>query len=84
MPRDEQFISASEIGTWCYCHKAWRLSQQGRPSSLIDERTAGIRFHEWHSQELRSARQQYAGARVVMLICAIALALIAVSRLWIQ
>lgn len=21
MPRDDRFISASEIGTWCYCRK---------------------------------------------------------------
>ena len=38
MRRDDRSISASEIGTWCYCKKAWHLSQSGHPPSQKSER----------------------------------------------
>jgi hypothetical protein len=83
MPRD-RFISASEIGTWCYCQKAWHLRQRGRPSSLTEERAAGLRCHESHNKELQAARQQYTVARLLMLVCALGLALIGGYHLWLQ
>ena len=84
MPRDDRFISASEIGTWCYCRKAWHLRQRGCPSSLTEQRAAGLRYHESHNHDLRTARQQYAVARFVMLVCALGLVLIGVLPLWFQ
>jgi hypothetical protein len=87
MPRDDRFISASEIGTWCYCRKAWQLRQRGCPSSLMEERAAGLRYHESHNQDLRAARLQYAVARLVMLLCALVLLMLAsieLRRLWFQ
>ena len=84
MRRDDRFISASEIGTWCYCKKAWHLSQSGYPSSLTEERAAGIRYHESHNHDLRAARRQHAVARVVMLVCLLILVVLGISRLWSQ
>ena len=85
MPRDDRFISASEIGTWCYCRKAWHLRQRGCPSSLTEDRAAGLRYHESHNQDLRAARRRYAVARLVMLLCALVLlvlASVALLRVW--
>ena len=84
MPRDGHFIAASEIGTWCYCKKAWHLSHRGYPCSLTEERAAGIRYHKAHNRRLRAAHQQQAVARIVMLVCFLILMMLGISRLWIQ
>ena len=68
MNRDNRFISASEIGTWCYCKRAWYLQQLGRPSILTEERAAGTRYHERHYQKLRTTRRVRAVARAIMLV----------------
>ena len=77
-------ISASEIGTWCYCKKAWHLSHSGYQSSLTDERAAGIRYHKADNRRLRAAQQQQAVARIVMLLCVLIFILLGISRLWTQ
>ena len=82
MRRDGRFISASEIGTWCYCKKAWHLSHSGYQSSLTDERAAGIRYHKADNRRLRAAQQQQAVARIVMLVCILIVFLLVTSRLW--
>jgi hypothetical protein len=69
MRRHDRFISASEIGTWCYCKRAWHLQQLGHPSTLKEEQWKGTRYHQAHFQNLRRARRQRALSRVVMLIC---------------
>jgi hypothetical protein len=84
MRRDGRFISASEIGTWCYCKKAWNLSQSGCQNSLTDERAAGIRYHKAHNRHLRAAHQQRAVARIVMLVCVLIAMLLGTSHLWTQ
>lgn len=81
MPRDDRFISASEIGTWCYCRKAWQLRQRGCPSSLTEERAAGVRHHQSHNRDIRIARRQYAGTRFVLVVCVLGLVLIGVLHL---
>ena len=84
MRRDDRFISASEIGTWCYCKKAWHLSQSGNQSSLTDERATGVRYHKAHNRRLRAAQQQQAVARIVMFLCVLIFILLGISRLWTQ
>ena len=82
MRHDGRFISASEIGTWCYCKKAWHLSQRGYPSSLTDERAAGVRYHESHNRDLEAARRQHAMASVVMLLCLLIIVTLGIAHLW--
>ena len=81
MPRDDRFISASEIGTCCYCRKAWQLRHRGCPSSRTEERAAGVRYHQSHNRDIRIARRQYAGARFVMVVVVLGLVLIGVLHL---
>ena len=84
MPRYNRLISASEIGTWCYCNRAWYLQQLGYPSSLTEGRMAGTRYHQAHFQNLRAARRQRAAARVVIVICLAVFIWIAIAGLWSQ
>jgi hypothetical protein len=84
MPRDNRFIAASEIGTWCYCKRAWHLSHSGNPCSLTEERASGIRYHKAHNCRLRAARLQQAVASIVMLVCVLVLIVLGISRLWTQ
>ena len=84
MRSDDRFISASEIGTWCYCKKAWHLSQSGYQSSLTEERSAGIRYHTAHYRRLRIAHRQQTVASIIMLVCVLILITLGISRLWTQ
>ena len=84
MRREGRSISASEIGTWCYCKKAWQLSRSGYPCSLTEERAAGIRHHRAHNRRLRVARLQKAIASIVMLLCILILVGLGISRIWTQ
>ena len=81
MPSDDRFISPCEIGTWFYCRKAWQLRLRGSPSSLTEERAAGVRYHQSHNRDIRIARRQHAGARFVMVVCVLGLVLIGVLHL---
>lgn len=81
MPRDNRFISASEIGTWSYCRKAWDLLRRGCPSSLTEDRAAGVRYHQSHNRDIRIARRQYSVARFVMVVCVLGSVLIGVLHL---
>ncbi len=81
MPRDGHFISASEIGTWCYCksmapESAW-LSIHAR-----EERSAGTQYHEAHNQRLRAAYRRRARARVVRLARILIFILIWIAHRW--
>ena len=69
MRRYNQFITASEIGTWCFCNRAWYLQNLGHRSTLTKEQITGIQFHQTHLQSLRAAHRQRVIARTVMLIC---------------
>jgi hypothetical protein len=82
MRRHDRFISAFEIGTWCYCNRAWYLQQLGHPSALRGEQLDGARYHQTHFQHLRVARRQRAVSRVVMLICFVLLVLLGIAGSW--
>jgi hypothetical protein len=82
MPRHDRLISASEIGAWCFCKKAWHLRQLGHASALMMEQAAGTRYHQAHFQNLRCARRKRAVARTIMLICLVLLIWIGIAGLW--
>jgi hypothetical protein len=82
MRRHNHFITASEIGTWCFCSKAWYLQHLGYRSTLTKQQVTGTQFHEAHLQSLRAAHRQRAIARIAMLICLAILLWIGVAALW--
>jgi hypothetical protein len=55
----ERYVNASEIGTWVFCAKSWRLSQIGAPSSLQNttERREGSELHAAHSEQVGRAQR---------------------------
>ena len=82
MRRHNHFITASEIGTWCFCSKAWHLQYLGHRSTLTKEQITGTQFHQTHLQSLRGAHRQRAIARIVMLLCLAILLWIGIAGLW--
>ena len=81
MRRHNHFITASEIGAWCFCSRAWYLQHLGHRSTLTAEQLTGTQFHQTHLQSLRAAHRQRAIARIVMLICLVILLWIGIADL---
>jgi hypothetical protein len=67
--RRRRLISASELRTWCYCHKAWHFERLDYPSTLSQERIAGTKYHQSRDQALRAARRIRTAAATVIVIC---------------
>ena len=57
MMASEKYVSASEIGGYVFCRRAWHLDRCGVPTTLEPERAAGVEFHERHGQQVRIANQ---------------------------
>jgi hypothetical protein len=53
----EPYVTASEIGNYVFCRRAWHLDQRGMPSTLEPERAAGVTFHRQHGQQVRRSVQ---------------------------
>ncbi|HEX4951283.1 MAG TPA: hypothetical protein VFZ34_31790 [Blastocatellia bacterium] len=63
--REQTIITASEVGEFMFCAKAWQLKREGiEPDSpLLAE---GVAFHRQHGQQLSVARKlQLAGWALV-------------------
>ncbi len=54
----EQYIRASEIGSYMFCVKAWNYSRQGvRPTAENQaSRKAGVAFHRTHGTSVVRSR----------------------------
>jgi hypothetical protein len=76
----EKYVSASEIGSYVFCRRAWHLDRRGVPTTLEPERAAGVAFHERHGQQVRIASQArglarcFAIAAIVLVVLALLLA----------
>jgi hypothetical protein len=56
-------VNASEIGTYVFCSKAWKLSQIGAPSQNTSEQGAGSEWHAAHSEQVGHAARSAGLAR---------------------
>src|ERR1700674_1617675 len=54
MPK-QHYLTASEIGTYCFCRRAWHLGKIGLPSASTRARGAGTAWHEAHSYRVANA-----------------------------
>lgn len=75
-PHPDRFVSASELGEYAYCRRAWWLrAVRGASSDAQGERfQAGHRAHRRHGAGLRAAR--------VLAVAAILALLAALALLW--
>ena len=80
MMASEKYVSASEIGGYVFCRRAWHLDRCGVLTTLEPERAAGVAFHERHGQQVRIASQArglapwFAIAAIVLVVLASLLA----------
>jgi len=50
MDRPDEFISASEIGQWTYCNRAWYLARAGETNRNTAALARGEAQHQRHSR----------------------------------
>jgi hypothetical protein len=66
----EEYIRASEIGSYLFCERAWSYGRQGvRPTAEVQaSREAGIAFHRTHGTSVvRSRRLMFVGLILLFL-----------------
>lgn len=71
-----QWIKASEIGEYLYCHRAWWLRLQGAASANVQELAEGTRQHARHGRSWQVVSR--------LRVLAIGLALVALILLALQ
>src|SRR3954468_20469402 len=54
--RKQPYITASEIGTYCFCKRAWHLGRIGIPSASVGARRAGSAWHDEHASRVANTR----------------------------
>ena len=52
MPRSDNIISASEVGQWAYCNRAWFLARAGKTNRNAAALSRGEAYHQRHSRGL--------------------------------
>ncbi len=81
----QRIISASELGEYSYCSRAWWLKQvvgEEGDSEVAAERTsAGVRGHEAHGRSVRTYQREGQWLRPLWLIAALVLLIWLVSIL---
>ncbi len=50
MSPSDEILSASEIGQWTYCHRAWRLARAGEINRNARAQARGEAGHQRHSR----------------------------------
>lgn len=66
---DPHLIRASEIAEWCFCQRAWYLSNRGADPSVIqiEKRLSGAQYHEQHAHNVQRARVLMSAATYTLL-----------------
>ncbi|MGE4043415.1 MAG: hypothetical protein AB7F35_01085 [Acetobacteraceae bacterium] len=54
MKRD-RYIRASEVNSFVFCKRSWKLGRQDAPTLLEAERARGIWFHAQHGERVQAA-----------------------------
>jgi len=74
--REETYITASEIGKYCFCKRAWHLGKIGIPSASTGSREVGSEWHEAHARRVATAMKSQRMAH------ALGLAFVVLVLLW--
>lgn len=67
--RDKRsLISASEVGDYIFCARAWRLSSEGHEATLLQTaRDAGIKWHREYGITVVNERRLRIAAKALLL-----------------
>jgi hypothetical protein len=77
----EKYVTASDIGSYVFCRRAWHLDQGGVPTTLQSNRDAGVEFHYQHGIQVKAAGRAralsvwFALAAIVLIALALLVAL---------
>jgi len=71
---EDEIISASEIGQWTYCHRAWYLARTGAENRNTRALARGERAHARHS---RTVARSHALRWIAILLILLAVLLLA-------
>ncbi len=74
-------ISASEIGTYLYCERAWWYHHQGIESHNLEELASGSELHHQHSRAVVASGLMKIVAYLLLLAGITLLAVAIVTRL---
>jgi hypothetical protein len=80
MPQDD-FITASEIAEYLYCHRAWWLKLKGFNSSNIENLAQGVASHVQYSQQVAQVTRSEGLGKRILLIGTILFILLIIIRL---
>jgi len=71
-----EVIRASEIGDWCFCRRAWYLTNRKTQPSLlqIERRQAGTAYHERHGSGIVQPTREISTEKLVLLLLLLAVA----------
>jgi hypothetical protein len=72
MPEDE-IISASEIGQWTYCNRAWYLARTGAANRNVRDLARGERVHAHHGRRFALASVLVRAGVLLLLLAALLL-----------
>jgi hypothetical protein len=78
MPK-QPYITASEIGTYCFCKRAWYLGRIGNPPASTHARAAGVAWHEAHSRRVATATRSRHVARAFGFACLVLVFLLSLT-----
>jgi CRISPR/Cas system-associated exonuclease Cas4 (RecB family) len=83
MPKDD-FITASEIAEYLYCHRAWWLKLKGFSNENKENLLQGATAHVQYSQQVEQVIQSEGLGKRIVLIGIALLAVIIIIRLLIH
>lgn len=75
----KRYIRASEVGSFLYCNRAWRLGRRGATSALEVERAQGTAFHRSHGMGVNATKSREQTARWLIVAAAM---LFVLALLW--
>ncbi len=81
MTRPDEIISASEIGQWTYCHRAWLLARAGEANRNVEALSRGQAVHQRHSGDVARAETLRWLALTLIALAVLLLAAVFVSGL---
>jgi hypothetical protein len=72
-PLAARHITASELGTFTFCQRAWFLQNQGAPSALTDARDRSTTDHAMRASAVLQGQKTARTARLLLILGLLAL-----------